>query len=173
MEWTVFFLRGAIAAFSVMPFLHPEAAAADRQLEVNWTGLGPHVTSRRVTAVLSDGVTVQGKVISVKPTALGMRVEKTSSLAQYHGTVDVPRSLFTNLQVSRRGWKWRVIGTIAGFAGGGALGGAIGGRVDPHGFIISDGAAIGIVVGATGGAGVGYLAGHFADRHTTVIRIVE
>ncbi len=47
--------------------------------------------------------------------------------------------------------------------------------IDPAGpdIIFSGGMLNGAAVGALSGVGVGYVIGHFADRHTTVIHIVD
>jgi len=151
--------------------LGAEARAAERQFRVKWTELAPHVVGRRISTVLTDGVRLEGKVISTKPEALVVEVKKTSEPTRFRGTADIPRELISTLQVSRPGWKWRVIGPVTGFLTLGLVGGVIGGRIDPHGFFIPDGAAKGIAVGALTGAVGGYVAGHYADRHTTVIQI--
>jgi hypothetical protein len=174
MYLTAGFSRRLAAGLLIILCLGAEARAADRQLRVNWTELAPNVTGRRILTVLTDGVMLEGKVAALKPEALVLEVKKTSDPIRFRGTADVPRELVSTLRVSRPGWKWRVIGPLTGFIGGGLAGGAIGGRVNPGGgFIISDGAATGITYGALGGAGLGYFAGHFADRHTTIIQITR
>jgi hypothetical protein len=60
---------------------------------------------------------------------------------------------------------------VAGLFGIGLAGAAIGNRIDPHGFIISDGAVAGGVVGALAGLGAGLAVGWAADRHYVKIEI--
>jgi hypothetical protein len=168
---TAVFLRSIFTGVLVVVCLGADARAAEKQLRLKWTELAPYVVGRRISTVLTDGVRLEGKVISTKPEALVVDVKKTSEPSRFRGTADVPRELVSMLQVSRPGWKWRVIGPVTGFLTLGLVGGVIGGRIDPHGFFIPDGAAKGITVGALTGAVGGYVAGYYADRHTTVIQI--
>jgi len=165
--------RTFAASLLLTAFLGVEAQAADRQMALNWADLAPVIMSRTISTTLNDGATLKGRVMSVRPEGLLVEVQKTSDPTRFTGTATIPRNFLSTVRVSRPGWKWRVIGPIAGLLGGAALGGALGNKVDSAGFIISDGAAEGIVIGGIGGAGLGYLAGHFADRHTVVIQIVD
>lgn len=149
------------------------AQGADRTIRANWAQLGAQVIGRKISTVLTDSTLVEGKVVSVEPGALVMTVSKTSAPARFAKTASVPRALVSTLRVSRPGWKWRVIGPVAGFLSGAVAGGLIGDKINPEGFIISDGAATGATVGGIVGAVAGYIIGHFADRHTTVIFVVN
>ena len=93
-------------------------------------------------------------MISVGPGALTMQIRKTSAEARFRGTAEVQRTLLSSLQVSKPGWKWRVILPVIGSLGGAVAGLAIGGRVDTTGWIISEGAADGFLIGAVGGGGL-------------------
>jgi len=166
-------LRSTIAGLSILLTMNVEVRADDGLVRVDWMQLGPHVTGRKVATVLADGTTVKGRVMAVKPDALAIRIGQTSAPTKFRDTAEVPRTQLTSFRVSRPGWKWRVIIPIAGFAAGALMGGLIGDRVDPHGFLISDGAATGVAFGAIGGGALGYVVGHFADRHTTVVEIVD
>ena len=153
-----------------------EARAAERQLQLRWTDLAQEVVGRKISTQLTGGVKVEGKVTSVTSDGLVLEVAKTSDRVRYAGNASLPRSLVTSLRVSRRGWKWRVIGPVVGALTLGLAGAAIGGRVNPEGgfgFIPSQGAAKGATVGTLSGLGAGYIVGHFADRHTVFIEIKE
>src|SRR5205814_4368785 len=164
-------LRSVVAALLAMLYLGGEARAAERQLQVGWTQLSPQVVGKRIATVLTDGTTLEGKVVAVKPMALALEVKKTSEPTRFRGTMDIPRESVSTLRVSRPGWKWRVIGSLTGLLGGTLAGALIGNEINPHGWIISDGASPGANYGALGGAALGYMPGHFADRQPTVIRI--
>ena len=77
------------------------------------------------------------------------------------------------LEVRKSGWKWKVIAPVLGVFGFGAAGTVIGNQINPQGFIISDGAATGGVVGASTGLGAGLVVGWLADRHYVKIDIAR
>ncbi|MEP7352207.1 MAG: hypothetical protein ABI824_03145 [Acidobacteriota bacterium] len=171
--WMHFRRKGMpVAVCAGLLFAAVEAKASDRQLQLGWSELAGQVVGRKISMTLTDGVTLEGKGVSVKAASLVMDVNKTSAPARFSGTADVPRELVSTVRVSRPGWKWRVIGPLVGFVGLSIVGGAIGNRINPDGFIISDGAAQGVTVGAIAGVGLGYLVGHFADRHHTTIQVL-
>ena len=148
------------------------AHAADHRIQSAWPELASHVQGRKISTVLTDGTEVKGRVVSVTPEALLIAVSKTSQPARYRGTSPVPRPLLSSLRVSKQGWKWHAILPVAGAIAIGFAGAVIGGRIDPHGFIFSDGAANGVLVGGIVGATGGYLAARHADRHTLLVDIV-
>ena len=162
------FPRKLAAGLFILVCYQVEATASDRQSQVAWSQLANEVVGRKISTVRTDGVKIEGKVTAVKPDALVVEVNK--------GVASVPRSQITSLRVSRPGWKWRVIGPLVGALTFGIAGGAISGRIDPtggFGVIPSDGTAKGATVGVITGLGAGYIVGHFADRHTRVIQIME
>jgi hypothetical protein len=161
------------AALSIAFGLVPALRAGERNVRLPWAELGPAVSGRKISTILSDGTSLSGKVIAIKPEAMVVHMGKTSDPGRFHGDAEVPRALVSALRVSKPGWKWRVILPLTCAVGFAAAGGAIGGRVDPGGFIISDGAANGIAVGLVTGAATGYVAGHFADKHTLIVEVVR
>jgi len=149
------------------------AHAADRQIQATWEQLPSRVLGQKISTVLTDSTLVEGRVVAVMPEVLVVKVSKTTAPARFRGTANIPRELVSSVRVSRPGWKWRIIGPIVGGLGLAAAGGLIGDHVDPHGFIISDGAANGVAVGFFSGIAVGYIIGHFADQHREVISVVR
>jgi hypothetical protein len=167
--------RNLAATLLVLLGWHIDATAAERQMQVAWSQLAKEVGGRKVSTVLTDGAKVQGRVLGVSPDGLMLNVTNSSDRTRFAGAANVPRSLITTVRVSKPGWKWRVIGPFVGALTLGLAGGAIGGRVNPTGGFgpVSDGAAKGSTVGVISGVGAGYIVGHFADRHTVLIEIVQ
>ncbi|MEO8096136.1 MAG: hypothetical protein ABI811_00430 [Acidobacteriota bacterium] len=155
----------AFGCFLISLFAGSAAQAADRQLQLKWSQLAQEITGRKISAMPATGALIEGRVVSVGADALIVNGPK--------GNISVPRNQVTSVRVSRPGWKWRVIGPIVGLVSFGIAGAFIGDKINPDGFIVSDGAAHGATVGVIAGAGAGYIAGHFADRHHTVIQIIE
>ena len=119
-------IQSTLAVGLLILCLGSVAQAADREIRANWTQLGAQVVGRKVSMVLTDSTLVEGNVVSVESGALVVKVSKTSAPARFAKTASVPRALVSTLRVSRPGWKWRVIGPVAGFVGLGIAGGVIG-----------------------------------------------
>ena len=72
----------------------------------------------------------------------------------------------------KSGWVWKVVAPILGSVSFGIAGAAIGDKIDPYGFIISNGAVNGAVAGMATGIGAGLVVGWLADRHYVRIEIL-
>src|SRR5262249_44059519 len=144
--------------------------ARGKNIVVRWPDLATYVNGMKISTVLEDGSRIEGRAISVEPEALVVMVTKSSTRTYVQGRALLPRASLSVVRVSRTGWKWKVIGPIVGFFGIGGLGAAVGNTVDRTGFIISDGAAVGALVGMATGIVSGALIGRWADHHYTTIR---
>jgi len=141
-----------------------------RQIQLSWSELGPRIAEKKVALVLPDGTHVEGKVRTVQPDALHLRVSKTSdrkTLAK--GERAIPRESVSLLRVTEYGTRGRLL-TVAGTLGAAA------GIVAAHDIDIYEGPAVVIVpaVVAGGMAGLGvasYCIGKRIDRRVTEIRI--
>jgi hypothetical protein len=127
----------------------------------------------KISTVLEDGSRVEGRAVSVEPEALVVMVTKSSNRAYVQGRTSLPRTALSVIRVGHTGWKWKVIGPMVGFFGVGGLGALVGNSIDPGGFIVSDGAAVGALVGMATGIASGALIGRWADHHYTTINIVR
>jgi hypothetical protein len=166
-------MKAAPVAVLTLLLSSAPSPAADNIVRVRWGELSAHVVGRKISTVLTDGASVEGRVTAVQPEALALRVTKTSDPRRFSKDAQLPRSSLTVVQVRRDGWKWKVIAPIVGVIGLAVAGGAIGGHIDSDGFIISNGAAIGVVVGAAVGATAGYFIGRAADHHTRTVEIIR
>ena len=164
-------MRRTFAAILILLCAGVRLEARDHSLLVRWPDLAPQVNGMKISTVLQDGSRVEGRAISVEPEALIVMVARSSSQAYGKGKSTLPRTSVSSIRVSHTGWKWKVIGPIAGFVGMGALGGAVGNRVDRGGFIFSDGAAVGALAGMVTGIVAGALIGRWADHHYVTITI--
>ncbi len=145
--------------------------AGQKTLALRWSELPAQIAGKQTRVILTDGVRLEGRAISVGADSLSIDVKKSSDPARFRNTASLRRSELAILEVRRSGWKWKVIAPVLGFFGFGFAGAAIGDRIDPQGFIISDGAVTGCVVGAFTGIGTGLVVGWLADRHYVKIDI--
>lgn len=149
------------------------AFAGDPVVRVPWGELAPRVNGMQFSTVLGNSARIEGRAISVEPEALLAIVKKSSDRARYQGQCSLPRAEISSVRVRHTGWKWKVISPIVGFVALGALGGFVGRSVDRPSWIISNGAAYGILAGMATGVTSGVLIGRWADRHYTTIQIVK
>ena len=165
-------MRTALVATFILLCSGASSEARDKKVPLRWDDLAPYVNGKKMSAVLADGTRVEGRAISVEPDGLAVMVARSSDKARFQGKSLLPRSSLSTIRTGHTGWKWKVIGPIAGFFGLGTLGAFLGDRADPDGFIISNGAAIGILAGVAIGVTAGVLIGRWADHHYTTIEIV-
>ena len=148
------------------------AVAKDRQLNLKWSELEQVVVGRKVTMVLPDGETIEGKVQSIGPDDLIIDTKKTSNKMKYaKGKCAIPRTSISVLRLGEVRGKWRVIGTVIG-GGTGAIVGAgfytyANNEANPN---LGAGVAAGLI---GGGAALGYLAGRGIDHHALIINVVR
>jgi hypothetical protein len=149
-------------------FLVAPGAGAVAPQRLTWEEL-PQLVGKHVSIGLYEGGAVAGKVRTVEPDALVIAVSKSSNPGSYpKGELRVPRATLYVLDLHRKGFRYRVLCTVAGLAAGTAAGAAVafGGRGGRR----ADAALAGMVAGV----GVtGYALGNSADRRTATIRIVH
>ena len=146
--------------------------ARDNNLAVRWADLPEHINGLKISTLLEDGSRIDARAISVEPEALLVTVSRSSNPIYGKGTARLPRTSLSTLRVQHTGWKWKVICPIVGFVGLGALGVVAGGHFDRGGFIVSNGEAVGALVGMAAGVTGGVLIGRWADRHYVTIQII-
>jgi hypothetical protein len=143
-----------------------------RQLQLQWSELGPRIEDKKVALVLPGGTYIEGKVQAVQPDGLRLRVSKTSDRkAQPKGSHLIPRPSVSTLRVT----EYRKLARLLVTAGALAIAAGIVAANHPD---LYEGPAIVIVPAVTAGgmAGVavgGYYAGKRLDKRVTEIRIVE
>jgi hypothetical protein len=142
-----------------------------RQLQLQWSELGPRIEDKKVALVLPGGTYVEGKVQRVVPDGLWLRVSKTSDhKAQPKGSHLIPRPSVSMLQMTEYRKLARLLVTAGALA-------AAAGIVAANHPDLYEGPAVVIVpaVTAAGMAGVavgGYYAGKRLDKRVTEIHIV-
>lgn len=144
--------------------------AGQKTLALRWSELPAQIAGKQIKVVLTDGVRLEGRAISVGADSVAIDVTKSSDPARLRNTASVRRPELAILEVRKSGWRWKVVAPVLGFLSFGAAGAAIGKQIDP-GFIISDGAVTGAAVGALTGIGTGLVVGWLADRHYMKIEI--
>jgi hypothetical protein len=149
------------------------AEAGQEVLSLKWSELATCITGKNVRVVLTGGVHLEGRATSVGAESLTIEVNKSSDPDRFRNTASVGRPELARLEVRKSGWMWKVVAPILGCVGFGIGGTAIGKRIDPYGFIISDGAIKGGLVGGAAGIGTGLVVGWLADRHYVRIDIVQ
>ncbi len=147
-------------------------AAKDRRVDLKWSELGQAVIGRKVTMVLPDGESIEGKVQDVGSDELIVDAKKSSNKSKYAlGRCAIPRSSISVLHLGEVRGKWRVLGTVIGAGAGVAIGSAF------YTYANNEAAPdLGAKVAAgviTGGAGLGYLAGRAIDHHALIINVVK
>jgi hypothetical protein len=165
-------VRTFIASFLLALAASSGAEAGQKSLALKWSEAPARITGKHVRAVLTDGVRLEGRAISVGAESLMIDVRKSSDPARLHHRASVRRTQLAVLEIRKSGWVWKVAAPVLGCLSFGLAGAAIGNKIDPHGFIISDGAAAGAAVGMATGIGVGLIVGTFADRHYVLVEIV-
>ena len=149
------------------------SATADqpRPLELKWTELASVIGGHDVELSAPGGVLVRGEVISVRDDALVLDVSRSSDTTKYpKGSASIPRASVQELTVDRsRGSAGKNLGTIIGVIAGVIAGGYIAGTTTD-----SASAGIPMFIGLASGMTVaGYYIGKSADKHTTVIHVVQ
>lgn len=163
-----------LIAIAAVSWLCPAALRADspRELSLKWSELGPAVTDRKVSIGLPDGTYVEGKVQSVEPEGLRMRVTKTSNkTALAKGERLLPKQSVSTISVRHDRKIGRIIGVAAAVGGAVIAIAANDPRVDEGvGLIVIPAVA----VGGTAGLGVaGYYIGRHFDKRTILIHVVR
>jgi len=81
--------------------LLPEAAgAAPRTVAVTWDQLEPMILGERVTIQLPNNVSIDGRVIEVKPDSLTVDILRSSNRAvQPVGSAELPRASLTTIRL--------------------------------------------------------------------------
>ncbi len=146
--------------------------AKDRQVTLRWSELEQVVIGRKVTMVLPDGESIEGKIRGVGHEELIVDAKKSSNKLKYAvGRCAIPRMSVSVLRLGEVRGKWRVLGTVIGAGTGVAIGSAFytyaNNEANPD---------LGVKVSAgliSGGAALGYLAGRAIDRHALIITVVK
>ncbi len=152
---------------------NPDSGVAkDRRVDLEWTELAQVVTGRKVTMVLLDGESVEGRVKEVGPDQMIVDTKKSSDKSKYaKGRCAIPRSLISVLRLGEVRGKWRVLGTAIGAGTGIAFGAGF------YTYANNEGNPdLGAKVSAgviSGGAALGYLAGRALDSHALIINVVK
>jgi len=142
-----------------------------RQLQLQWSELGPRIEDKKVALVLPDGTYIEGKVQAVQPDGLRLRVSKTSDRqAQPKGKQLIPRQSVSTLRVT----EYRKLARLLVTAGVIAAAAGIAAATFPEPF---EGAMYVVVPAVTaggiaGGAVAGYFVGKRLDKRVIEIRIV-
>ena len=147
----------------------PGESSAENKVRLRWSEAGRAIAGRTVTLALPGG-SVTGKVLAVEPESLRMNIKKTSDRSAYAtGLAAVPKSAVSLVRLEKRGIRWQLIGTAAGFLAGGLAGYHIAVRtVGEHSGTSGVAAAVGIMGAVTA---LGYALGRGADRKLTLIEI--
>lgn len=145
-------------------------AGGPPETKAKWSDLAPLVNGRKVAMTLPAGTHIEGKVASVEPEGLRMRVSKTSDRrAVPKGETIVPRASVSVLQITEYNKKGRILCSLGAMGAGGAI-------VAAQNIDVYEGAAL-IAVPAVEAAGIaglgvaGYFIGKRIDRHITYIRV--
>ena len=145
-------------------------ADGPRQTQMKWNEIPPLVTGKKVALVLPAGTEIQGKVLSVEPEGLRMKISKTSNRHDMaKGERLVPRQSVSVLRMTHYG-KWgRIIGTTAPIAAALIAVSAQDISVYEGPLVVAVPAAI--AAGTAGASVGGYFIGKRIDRRETYIRI--
>lgn len=161
-------MRSTIALILLLLNPGSRLQAGNKDAAVAWTELASQVHGRKFATVLDDGTKVEGRVISVEPDALAVKVRKSSGNVYPKGRGLLPRAKLSSIDVQQTGKKWKIIDPIVGCAGVGVLGGVVG---------VARGGPLGAGAGLLGGMVVGGVLGEFVgiheDRHMVTIRIAK
>lgn len=168
----------ALAAAIMTAVMLSPTVRAQQRIEVRWAELPQVLDGRVVSAVLVDGAVLRGRVLDVSATEARFEVKKTSDRNLYpKGEGSVTREQLSAFSYRDRRGHWRAAGTAIG-GGAGAVPAVLlcGLRSDDAcsgGYQNSDkmAAAAAAMVGV--GAVVGYLAGHAADLHETIVVVAK
>jgi hypothetical protein len=135
---------------------------AQRKIHLQWRDLGPMVTGHSVKLKLPGGKQLKGDVLAVEPEALVLDIKGTFDRHAWpKGERSIPKDLVSELRViKKRGYTWRVVGTVLAGAAGAALGGVVA--------FANPGAGIATFAGVTS---LGFWGGWISDRTITVITI--
>jgi hypothetical protein len=161
-----------VAAALLLLFAPAAGAASPRRL--TWEELS-QLVGKRVCIPLYDGGTVACKVREVQADGLLIRVSRsTNPVAFPKGPMRVPRATLHVLDLHAKGYRYRVVGTAAGFVAGTAGGAGFALGVQGGLFSNEHGTAAGVAfVGVMAGVtAAGYAVGNAADRRTTTSQIV-
>ena len=145
--------------------------AQSQPVSLTWGELGPRITGHKIALVLPEGTHVEGKVRSVEPEGVHLRVSKTSDRAVMpKGERVIPRQSVSLLRVT----QYRKLGRLLVTTGAVAVASVVVATNYPD---LYEGPALVAVpaVTAAGIAGIaigGYYAGKRLDRTETDIRIV-
>jgi len=166
-------MKLSAACFAALTLSASLRAAGPPQLSLRWNELESAIAGQQVRMVLPGGARIDGRAMAVQPEALIIKITKTSGKKlQSKGEASVPRSAVWVLQLVKTGIRWRVIGTTLGPGLIAAAGTAI--AIRTH--VSAENLSKYVGYGSAGllGAGIGgYLIGKRADRHVTIIRIVQ
>jgi hypothetical protein len=166
--------RSWIVALGALLWMGPNQmwGGEPRQMQLQWSELGPRIADRKVALVLPDGTHLEGKVRGVEPDGLRLRISKTSDRkAQPKGDGVIPRQSVSVLRVTEYRKLWRVLATTGAIAA--AAGVVLANKPDVYeGPLVAIIPAV--VAGGMAGVGVaGYYTGKALDKKVTEIRIVR
>lgn len=142
-----------------------------RRLQLPWSELGPRITDHKVALVLPNGIQIEGKVRSVEPGALRLKVSKTSDRGLLpKGDRSIPRQSVSLLRVT----EYRKLGRLLLTSGVLAVAAGIVAANYPD---LYEGAVIvvvpAVIAGGLVGVGLGgYYAGKHLDKTVTEIQIL-
>lgn len=142
-----------------------------RRLQLPWNELGPRAIGHKVALVLPNGTHIEGKVRSVEPDALRLKVSKTSDREFLpKGERLIPRQSVSLMRVT----EYRKLGRLLVTSGALAVAAGIVATNYPD---LYEGAAVAVVpaVTAAGLAGVGlggYYVGKRVDKIVTEIQVL-
>jgi hypothetical protein len=166
-------MKLSTACFAAVMLSASLRAAGPPQLSLRWNELESAIAGQQVRMVLPGGARIEGRALAVQPEALIIKITKTSDKKlQSKGEASVPRSAVSVLQLVKTGNRWRAVGTTVGLGLVAAAGTAI--AIRTH--VSAENLLKYVGYGSAGmlGAGIGgYFIGRRADRHVTIIRIVQ
>ena len=142
-----------------------------RRLQIPWNELGPHITGHKVALVLPNGTHIEGKVRTVEPDALRLKVSKTSDRELLpKGERLIPRQSVSLLRVT----EYRKLGRLLVTSGALAVAAGVVAANYPD---LYEGAAVVVVPAVTAGGLVGvglggYFAGKRLDKTVTEIQVL-
>lgn len=148
------------------------AAAAVREIQSDWAGLGRRISGKHVLLMLPKGETIEGRVTSVSADALAMTVSKTSDPATHpKGAASIPRASVSTIQLLEMRATGRIVGVVAGAAIG--LAAAIGVAFS-NGILSKEttGQTVAEIALIAGLPVAGYFIGRSLDHKVTLIRVV-
>jgi hypothetical protein len=157
--------------FTIGMLLAPGIYAKDQtEMALRWSELPDAVRSRKIRMMLPNGIHIEGKVEVVEPDQLRVKVTKTSdSKIQPKGPSSIPRSEVSVMQVVRHGYRWRIIGAIAGPVLTAGTAAAVVAHTGAGNLRVLVGSTSAGVLGTAVG---GYFIGRYADRRIVTVRIV-